>query len=86
VRAPGSHEGDIWTSRANMGIEPHVAAFDRCFSVDQTALILGTSSATVRRLVATGRLAHQRVSARRIVIRESALRTYLDAVSNGPRP
>lgn len=60
-------------------------AFDRCFTIDQAASVLGTSSMTVRRLVQRGRIVSQRVSARRIVIRESALRAYLDSVTEGGR-
>jgi excisionase family DNA binding protein len=61
-------------------------SFDRCFTIKQAARILGTSSETVRRLIKDDRIAHQRVSARRIVIRESALHAYLAAVTRGARP
>jgi excisionase family DNA binding protein len=60
--------------------------FDRCFTVAQAAQVLGTSPETVRRLLHSGQIAYQQVSARRTVIRESALRAYLDAVSFGPQP
>jgi excisionase family DNA binding protein len=60
--------------------------FDRCFSVEQAARILGTSPATVRRLLQKDLIAHQKVSAKRTVIRESALRAYLESVTRGPCP
>ncbi len=60
--------------------------FDRWFTVDEAALVLGTSPATVRRLMREKLIAHQRVSARRTVIRESALRAYLESVTFGPKP
>lgn len=57
--------------------------FDRCFSVNQAAEVLGTSSATVRRLLHANLIAYQKVSARRTVIRESALRAYMESVTRG---
>jgi len=54
-----------------------IPPFDRSFSVAQAAEVLGVSATTVRRLVRAGVLPYQQVSARRIVIRESALRSYL---------
>ena len=56
-------------------------SFDRCFTLDQAAAVLGTSRETVRRLVRAHLIAHQNVSPRRTVIRESALRDYLEAVT-----
>jgi excisionase family DNA binding protein len=58
-----------------------IPPFDRSFSVAQAAEVLGTSTSTVRRLVRSGVLPHQQVSPRRIVIRESTLRTYLQLVT-----
>jgi excisionase family DNA binding protein len=55
--------------------------FDRCYTVSEVASILGTGTTTVRRLLAQQAIAHQRVSARRTVVRESALRAYLDTVT-----
>lgn len=55
--------------------------FDRALSVRQVAEILGTSTATVRRLLEGRHLEFQRVSSRRTVIRESALLAYLEAVT-----
>lgn len=66
--------------------EPTTGPFDRCFTVDQAAQVLGTSPATFRRLLHNGQIAYQRVSARRTVIRESALRAYLDSVTVGANP
>ena len=60
--------------------------FDRGFTVKQVAQILGTSSATVRRLLKEGRIWHQQVSDRRVVVRESAVRAYLEEVTRGRRP
>jgi predicted DNA-binding transcriptional regulator AlpA len=56
-------------------------AFDRCYSLAQTAEILGVSVPTAWRLLKAKRIAHQYVSARRITIRESAIRNYLDEVT-----
>lgn len=56
-------------------------AFDRCYSLAQTAEILGVSVPTAWRLLKAKRIAHQYVSARRITIRESAIRDYLDGVT-----
>lgn len=58
-----------------------IPPFDRSFSIAQAAEVLGTSTSTVRRLVRSGVLPHQQVSPRRIVIRESALRSYLELVT-----
>jgi excisionase family DNA binding protein len=58
-----------------------IAPFDRSFSIAQAAEVLGTSSSTVRRLVRSGLLPYQQVSPRRIVVRESALREYLELVT-----
>jgi excisionase family DNA binding protein len=77
----GHRNGDL--RRAD---ESSSSPFDRCFTVDQAAQVLGTSPATVRRLLHSGLIAFQRVSARRTVIRESALRAYLDSVTSGPCP
>lgn len=57
--------------------------FDRRLSIAETAGILGVGSTTVRRLVAAGLIAHERVSKRRIVIRESSLHAYLKSVRQG---
>jgi excisionase family DNA binding protein len=57
---------------------------DRAFAINDAAEILGVSYATVRRLLLEGRIAHQRVSPRRTVIRESALRRYLEEVTTEP--
>lgn len=56
-------------------------AFDRCYSLAQTAEILGVSVPTAWRLLKAKKIAHQYVSARRITIRESAIRDYLDGVT-----
>jgi excisionase family DNA binding protein len=61
--------------------EGHSGLFDPSFSVDQAAEILGTSPTTVRRLLLSQKIAHQRVSERRTVIRQSALKAYLEAVT-----
>jgi excisionase family DNA binding protein len=87
VSAQHSHEGGPGGPSAHRGgADPLTAAFDRSYTVDQAARILGTSSTTVRRLMTDDLIAHQRVSPRRIVIRESAIRAYLDAVTQGPCP
>jgi predicted DNA-binding transcriptional regulator AlpA len=67
-----------------MGIRERQIAerpFDRCYSLKQTAEILGVSTPTAWRLIKAKRIAHQYVSARRIVIRESAIRDYLNGVT-----
>ena len=56
-------------------------SFERPFTIAQAARILGTSPETVRRLLREGRIAHERISARRTVIRETALRAYIDSVT-----
>jgi excisionase family DNA binding protein len=72
-------------SSASGGPHPDQASrfqpFDRSYSLKEVAGILGVGTTTVRRLVAGGAIAHQRVSERRLVIRESALKAYLDSVS-----
>ena len=55
----------------------------------ELALAIGSFTmrpGTVRRLLHNGRIAYQRVSARRAVIRETALRAYVDTVSFGLLP
>lgn len=61
-------------------------SFERPFTVAQAARILGTSPDTVRRLLREGRIAYERISERSTVIRESALRAYIDSVKVEPRP
>lgn len=60
--------------------------FERPFTIAQVARVLGTSPQTVRRLLREGRIAHERISARRTVIRESALQAYIDSVTVETRP
>ena len=55
--------------------------FGRCYSLAQTAEILGVSVPTAWRLLKAQKIAHQYVSERRITIRESAIRDYLDGVT-----
>ena len=55
--------------------------FDRALTIDEAADVLGVSYATARRLLLMGKIPHQRVSPRRIVVRESALKTYLDVIT-----
>ena len=55
--------------------------FERCYSLAQTAEILGVSVPTTWRLLKSKKIAHQYVSARRITIRESAIRAYLEGVT-----
>jgi excisionase family DNA binding protein len=55
--------------------------FGSPLTVAQVARILGTSQDTVRRLLRERRIAHERVSSRRTVIRASALRAYIDSVT-----
>jgi excisionase family DNA binding protein len=73
-------------TRSTGGIGPGSRRIDRLLTVGQAAQILGTSRATMQRLLQANLIAHQRVSPRRIVIRESALRAYVDTVTFGPRP
>ena|SRR5271154_7262094 len=61
-------------------------SFERPFTVAQAARILGTSPDTVRRLLREGRIAYERISERSTVIRESALRAYIDSVKVEARP
>ncbi len=59
--------------------------FDRALTIDEAADILGVSYATARRLLLEGMIPHQRVSPRRIVVRESALMAYLVVITrNAP--
>ena len=55
--------------------------FDRALTINEAAEILGVSYATLRRLLIDGRIAHQQVSPRRTVVRESALLAYLDSTT-----
>jgi excisionase family DNA binding protein len=57
------------------------SSFDPPITVAQAARILGASPSTIRRLMREGRIAHERISPRRTVIRESALRAYIDSVT-----
>ena len=59
----------------------HAPPFERCYSLAQTAEILGVSVPTAWRLLKAKKIAHQYVSARRITIREGAIRDYLDGVT-----
>ena len=56
-------------------------AFDRSYSLAETADILGVSVPTAWRLLQANKIAYQNVSERRITIRESAIREYLDLVT-----
>ena len=59
--------------------------FDRALTIREAADILGVSYATVRRLLLEGKIPFQQVSPRRIVVRESALMTYLHLITrNAP--
>jgi excisionase family DNA binding protein len=60
--------------------------FERPFTIVQAARILGTSPDTVRRLLREGQIEHERISPRRTVIRESAIRAYIDSVTVEARP
>jgi excisionase family DNA binding protein len=84
VSAQQSHGEGREEAPSRKGEDSPKTAFDRTYTLDQAARILGTSSATVRRLIKDDRIAHQRVSARRVVIRESALHAYLERVTKGP--
>ncbi|MDE3082731.1 MAG: helix-turn-helix domain-containing protein [Acidobacteriota bacterium] len=55
--------------------------FDRALTIREAADVLGVSYATARRLVLQGKITYQRVSPRRIVVRESALTMYLDVIT-----
>ncbi len=55
--------------------------FDRALTINEAADVLGVSYATARRLLLEGKIPHQRVSPRRIVVRESALMTYLEVIT-----
>ena len=90
---PSQVRGLVWSAEGGSAIEDHrrsgssasertsFPGFDRCFSIPEAAEILGTSQSTVRRLLRGGRLTYERVSPRRTVIRESALRAYLERVA-----
>jgi excisionase family DNA binding protein len=68
------------------GATTRSASFERPFTVAEAARVLGTSQEGVRRLLREGRIEHERISPRRTVIRESALRAYLESVRVGRRP
>ena len=55
--------------------------FDRALTISETADVLGVSYATTRRLLLEGKISFQRVSPRRIVVRESALLAYLSVAT-----
>lgn len=78
VRARSSQTGAAASGENDQG---HRRVFDRALSVNEVALQLGTSTATVRRLMAHGELSFQRVSSRRTIIRESSLLDYLARVT-----
>ena len=56
-------------------------SFDRALSVKEVAEILSVSLDTVYRMLREGRIAHQRITPRRTVIRESALNEFLAEVT-----
>lgn len=59
--------------------------FDRALTIREAADVLGVSYATARRLMLEGKIPYQQVSPRRIVVRESALMTYLHLITrNAP--
>jgi excisionase family DNA binding protein len=55
--------------------------FDRALSVREVADILGLSTDSVYRLLREGRIAHQKITPRRTVVRESALNEFLADVT-----
>ena len=59
----------------------HQINFDRALTISETADVLGVSYATTRRLLLEGKISFQRVSPRRIVVRESALLAYLSVAT-----
>lgn len=61
-------------------------AFERFLTVKEVAQVLGTSEMTIRRMIQGRKIEFQRVSPRRIVISESALRAYLDRVTVPDEP
>jgi excisionase family DNA binding protein len=65
--------------------EPGLSAskIDRALTIREVADLLGVSYATARRLIMSGRIPSQRVSARRIITRESWVLEYLESVSHG---
>ena len=78
VRTRSSQTGAVASGESVQG---HRGVFDRALSVNEVAVQLGTSTATVRRLMAHGELSFQRVSSRRTIIRESTLLAYLARVT-----
>ena len=78
VRTRSSQTGAVASGESERG---HRGLFDRALSVNEVAVQLGTSTATVRRLMAHGELSFQRVSSRRTIIRESTLLAYLARVT-----
>lgn len=60
---------------------PAKPAFDRALSVKDVAEILSVSLDTVYRMLREGRMAHQRITPRRTIIRESALNEFLAEVT-----
>ena len=55
--------------------------FDRALSVRDVADVLGVSVDTVYRMLREGRIAHQKITPRRTIIRESALNEFLADVT-----
>lgn len=82
ARASGAGENEA-DARLRPANGRPLAVFERHFTIAQAARALGTGTTTVRRLIREGRIVHQRVSTRRIVIPESALRAYLESVTQG---
>jgi excisionase family DNA binding protein len=57
------------------------SAFDRALSVREVADVLGLSTDSVYRLLREGRIAYQKITPRRTVVRESALNEFLADVT-----
>jgi excisionase family DNA binding protein len=68
------------TAPADRGELARPRQFDAPLTIAEVARVLGASRDTVYRLVVRGRIAHERPSRRRLVIRESALRAYLESI------
>jgi excisionase family DNA binding protein len=56
-------------------------SFDRAFTVPEAAQILGVSQDTLRRLLKARAIEHLRISTRKTMIRDSAIRRYLASVT-----
>jgi excisionase family DNA binding protein len=81
-----SSDDDHSSNVPEEGSRCDVRRLDRTLTISEAAELLGVSYATVRRLMETGCIVHERPSPNRIVTRESHLVAYVASITVASRP